>query len=330
MIEINKVKNRTWSMLGARRTFGASLEEMSADWDRLFVMSGDLKTSSGLDRFANKYPHRYLSAGIAEQNMVCVASGLASEGKIVFITSFAPFITGRCYDQIRVHLGMMRHNVKLVGIGSGIGLATQGNTHYGLDDISLMCTIPNMAVISSADCAEVVKATEAAYYYDGPVYLRLCGESNTPVINKENYDFKIGKAIKLCEGDDVSIFASGPMVFQSIKAAELLAEEGISVSVINMHTIKPLDTDAIDNSLNSKLIITVEEGFIHGGLSSMVLQYISKKVKHPPIISLGINDFFPTVGSYSYMLDKLGLTAEQISISIKDKLLEVQNERKIS
>ena len=322
MIEINRVKNRTWSMLGTRRTFGVVLDEMASDWDRLFVMSGDAKTSSGLDRFANNYPQKYLSCGIAEQNMVCVASGLASEGKVVFISSFAPFITGRCYDQIRVHLGMMRHNVKLAGIGSGVGLDLQGNTHYGLDDIGLMCTIPNMTVISPADCAEVAIATEAAYYHDGPVYLRLCGETNMPIINRENYEFKIGRAIKLREGDDVSIFATGTMVSKSLKAAELLSNEGINASVTNMHTIKPLDIDAVNQSLCSKLIVTVEEGLLHGGLSSMVSQHLSGKTKHPPLLSLGIKDIFPSAGSYSYMLEQIGLSAERIAESIKNKLAE--------
>jgi transketolase len=307
-------------MLGARPTFGVALEDMSADWDRLFVMSGDSKSSSGLDRFANSYPHRYLSGGIAEQNMVCVASGLASEGKVVFITGFSPFITGRCYDQIRVQLGMMRHNVKLVGIGSGVSLGLQGNTHYGLDDVSLMCTIPNMTVIAPADCAEVVKATEAAYFHDGPVYLRVCGESNTPIINKEDYDFKIGKAIKLREGKDVSILATGPMVYQSIKAAELLEGEGISVAVTNIHTIKPLDTGAMDDSLGAKLIVTVEEGFVHGGLSSMVMRYLSEKTGHPPFLALGIDDIFPLAGSYPYMLEQLGLSATKLAASIKNRL----------
>ena len=322
MIEINRVKNRTWSMLGTRRTFGVVLDEMAAGWDKLFVMSGDAKTSSGLDRFANNYPRKYLSGGIGEQNLVCVASGLASEGKVVFISSFAPFITGRCYDQIRIHLGMMRHNVKLAGLGSGVGLTLQGNTHYGIDDIALMCAIPNMTVISPADCAEVAIATEAAYYHDGPVYLRLCGESNTPIINKENYEFKIGRAIKLREGDDVSIFATGTMVSQSLKAAELLSNEGISASVTNIHTIKPLDTVAVNQSLCSKLIVTVEEGLLHGGLSSIVSQHLSENAKHPPLLALGIKDIFPSAGSYSYMLKQNGLTAEQIAVSIENKLAE--------
>lgn len=320
MIEINKINNRAWSMLGTRRTFGAALHEMSGDWKNLFVISGDAKGSSGLDRFVSNNPDKYLSCGIAEQNMVCVASGLASEGKVVFVTSFAPFITGRCYDQIRVHLGMMRHNVKLVGIASGIGLGLQGNTHYGLDDAALMCLVPNMTVISPADCAEVVKATEAAYYHDGPVYLRLCGESFTPIINKEDYRFEIGKAIKLRDGKDIVIFASGTMVFQSLKAAEALTSEGIHASVINMHTIKPIDNSVIDESLNAKLIVTAEEGYINGGLSAMVLQYLSEKISHPPVLTIGIRDAFPVVGNYSYMLSQLGLTAEQIVESVKKAL----------
>jgi len=318
-IEINKINNRTWSMLGTRRTFGAALNEMSADWDNLIVISGDARTSSGLDRFVNNNPHKYFPCGIAEQNMICVASGLASEGKTVFVTAFSPFITGRCYDQIRVHLGMMRHNVKLVGLASGVGFNFHGNTHFGLDDASLMCLIPNMTVISPADCAEVVKATEAAYYYEGPVYLRLCGESNMPIINKEDYHFEIGHAIKLRQGGDVSIFASGSMVFQALKAAGLLQSDGIDVSVINMHTIKPLDSSAVDESLGARLIVTVEEGFTGGGLSAMVLQHLSGKTDRPPVLTLGIKDVFPAVGAYPYMLEQLGLTAEHIASSIKNK-----------
>jgi len=308
-------------MLGERRTFGAGILELAPELENIFVMSGDLKSSSGLDRFVASYPDKYRSAGIAEQNMVCIASGLASEGKVVFITSFSPFITGRCYDQIRIHLGYMRHNVKLVGLAAGVGLGVQGNSHYGLDDVSLMRAVPNMAVISPADCTEVIKAIGAAYQYDGPVYLRLTGEQNVPVLHKEDYDFQIGKAITLREGNDIAIIAAGTMVHQSLKAAEILARQGIGTSVVNMHTIKPLDTAVIDRACEqTKLIVTVEEGSVIGGLGSAVAEYKGAKKSAPPQLLLGIKDFFPHAGDYPYMLDQCGLTAEKIAASIAAKL----------
>jgi transketolase len=320
-MEINRIKIRTWSMLGERRTFGAGILELAPELENIFVMSGDLKSSSGLDRFVASYPDKYRSAGIAEQNMVCIASGLASEGKVVFTTSFSPFITGRCYDQIRIHLGYMRHNVKLVGLAAGVGLGVQGNSHYGLDDVSLMRAVPNMAVISPADCTEVVKAIWAAYQYDGPVYLRLTGEQNVPVLYKEDYDFQIGKAITLREGNDIAIIAAGTMVHQSLKAAEILAQQGIGTSVVNMHTIKPLDTAVIDRACaQAKLIVTVEEGTVIGGLGSAVAEYKGAKKNTPPQLLLGIKDFFPHAGDYPYMLEQCGLTAEKIADSIAAKL----------
>ena len=307
-------------MLGTKRTFGVILSELAADWDNLFVLAADVKTYSGLDRFAKGNPDKFLSCGIAEQNMVCIASGLASEGKIVFAASFAPFMTGRCYDQIRIHLGMMRHNVKLVGLGSGVSLGNQGNTHFGLDDSALMCLIPNMTVISPADCAEVAKAVEAAYFFKGPVYLRLGNEANMVVINKENYDFKIGKAIKLREGGDITIFTSGSMVYQSLKAAEFLHAEKLDTAVVNMHTIKPIDKAAVDESLESGLIVVVDESLINGGLTAMILQYLSTKQFHPPVLTLGVNDVFPVTGNYEYMLEQIGLTAKKISNKIKNRI----------
>jgi transketolase len=320
-MEINRIKIRTWSMLGERRTFGAGIFEYASEWDNLFVMSGDLKSSSGLDRYATSYPSQFLSAGIAEQNMVCIASGLASEGKVVFITSFSPFITGRCYDQIRIHLGYMGHNVKLVGLSAGVGLGVQGNSHYGLDDITIMRAIPNMTIVSPADCTEVVKAIYACYRHNGPVYLRLTGEINVPVLYKEDYDFQIGKAITLREGKDITIIAAGTMVYQSLQAAKFLSEQGIEASVVNMHTIKPLDSEVVDKACEqSKLIVTVEEGTVIGGLGAAVAEYKAAKKNAPAQLILGINDFFPHAGSYSYMLDQCGLSAEKITSAIINKL----------
>jgi transketolase len=319
-MDINRIKIRTWSMLGERRAFGAGVFELAPEMDNIFIMSGDLKSSSGLDRFAASYPDKYLSAGIAEQNMVGIASGLASEGKVLFITSFAPFITGRCYDQVRIHLGYMRHNIKLVGLAAGVGLGVQGNSHYGLDDVTLMRAVPNMTIISPADCTEVIKATYAAYQYDGPVYLRLTGEQNVPTLYKEDYNFQIGKAITMREGSDITIIAAGTMVAQSLKAADMLSQHGIESSVINMHTIKPLDKSVVDKACErSKLIVTVEEGTVVGGLGAAVAEYKSAMKNSPPLLIIGINDFFPKAGDYPFMLEQCGLNAEKIASATEDK-----------
>lgn len=317
-MDISRINIRTWSMLGERRTFGAGLAELAKNMDKLFVMTGDLKSSSGLDRFASMYPERFLSIGIAEQNMIGIASGLASDGFVPFVTSFSPFITGRCYDQIRMNLGYMHHNVKLVGLAAGVGIGIQGNSHYGLDDLSIMRAIPGMTIISPADCTEVVKAIEASYNFDGPIYLRLVGEQNTPIVYKSDYDFQIGKSITLMKGEDITIFAAGSMVAQSLKVATQLIEAGISVTVINMHTVKPLDNDALDDAfMHSKLIVSIEESSVIGGLGSAIAEYSASRRNKVPHIIIGIKDFYPTAGSYQYMLKQCGLDTESIFNRIK-------------
>jgi len=319
-MEINRIKTRTWSMLGARRTFGTIMDEYADEMDRLFVMSGDLASSSGLDRFVRNHPEKFLSAGIAEQNMVGIASGLAANGYKPFITSFSPFITGRVYDQVRMHLGYMHHDVKLVGLAAGIGVGIQGNSHFGLDDVALMRAIPGMTIVEPADCTEVVKAVRAVYEYDGPVYLRLIGEAGAPVVNTADYDYEIGKAITMREGADVAIVASGTMVYQSLQAAKLLAEKGIECKVINMHTIKPLDTEALGAIANYNLVVAIQEANVIGGLGSAVAEYFVQQSRAPQMMILGVNDCFPEAGKYKYMLAELGLDAEHIAEKIEAKL----------
>lgn len=315
---------RMWSMLGKRGTFGTALTELAPEYDNLMAISADFARSSGLERYAKTYPDKFLNVGIAEQNLIGIASGLASEGYNVFATSFASFITTRSYEQVKIHCGYMRHNVKVVGLAAGFGVQQQGNTHYGLDDLCLMRAIPNLTILSPADSTEVVKATQALLEFDGPAYLRLCGEAGDPLVYKENYDFKIGKAIILREGGDVTIVATGTMVYQSLQAAKKLAEEGIECTVINMHTIAPLDIGAINNySSNSKLVVTVEEGFVSGGLGAAVTEAIVRTGKNnPPVEIIGLADF-PHAGSYKYMLDQTGLDATHIAERIKTRLADL-------
>lgn len=311
-------------MLGERATFGAAMAEIAHEYDNLMVITADFTRSSGLNKFSAENPDKFLNIGIAEQNLIGVASGLASEGYNVFATSFASFITTRCNEQVKLHCGYMRHNIKVVGLAAGFGVAQQGNTHYGLEDLSLMRAIPNMTILAPADCTEVYKVVEAACKFEGPMYIRLCGEANNPVVYSEDYDFTIGKAIQLREGDDVTIIASGTMVYQSLQAANLLAEKGIECSVIDMHTIKPLDTNAIDGACKkSKLIVTVEEGSIIGGLGSAVAEYKCRIPNSPCQLIVGVEDTFLHPGSYAYMLNQTGLDASSIATKIENKFKEI-------
>jgi len=320
MVEITKIKTNIWSKLGARGTFGSAILELAKSRENFFVLSADLCNSSGLDRFKTMYPERFINMGIAEQNMIGVAAGLAKDGTPVFATSFAPFISLRAAEQIRMNLGYMKLNVKAVGIGSGLSMAYLGSSHYGLEDVSIMRAIPNMAVLSPADGAEIVKTVFAAADYPYPVYIRLTGGANNPVVYKEDYVFEIGRAVKLQEGEDIGIIATGTMVYQSLKASEILRENGISATVIDMHTIKPLDTQIIDEIMNHKLIVTVEEHSVIGGLGSAVSEYLSQKLKHPPHLIIGIEDFFPKAGDYQYLLEQCGLTPRQITDKILSKV----------
>lgn len=308
-------------MLGTRNAFGAFLTELAADHPDLFAMTADFTKSTGLGKFKEQYPNQFLSTGIAEQNMIALASGLASEGKNVFASSFASFVTTRCYEQVKVNLGYMQHNVKLVGIASGLGVSYQGNTHFGLDDVSLMRVIPNMTIVVPSDCAEVAKATIALADFNGPAYLRLVGEGFVPIVNEDDYEFEIGKGIKKREGKDVLIIANGTMVAQSLKVATELVEKGVECAVINMHTVKPLDTMIIEENLDGKkLVVTVEEGQLNGGLGSAVADYLSSIGGAPKLLRIGINDIFPHAGSYQYLLEQCGLDVETIKNEIINNL----------
>ena len=309
-------------MLGTRNAFGAFLTELAADHPDLFAMTADFTKSTGLGKFKEQYPNQFLSTGIAEQNMIALASGLASEGKNVFASSFASFVTTRCYEQVKVNLGYMQHNVKLVGIASGLGVSYQGNTHFGLDDVTLMRAIPNMTIVVPSDCAEVAKATIALADFNGPAYLRLVGEGFVPIVNEDDYEFEIGKGIKKREGKDVLIVANGTMVAQSLKVAAELVEKGIECAVINMHTVKPLDTKIIEENLDGKkLVVTVEEGQLNGGLGSAVADYMSSIGGTAKLLRIGIKDVFPHAGSYQYLLQQCGLDVETIKDSIIENLI---------
>lgn len=320
-MDITAKNTKRWSILGPRATYGMAMLDLVENDENVYVLSGDLGISSGLSRLMAAHPDRFLNAGIAEQNLISVSAGLAKEGLVPFASSFAPFITHRCADQVRMNMGYMHLNVKTVALGSGISMGTAGNSHYGPDDFSFMRTIPGMTILSPCDCAEVVKCVEAAAKHDGPVYIRLTGEAGMPRVYEDDFEFEIGKANKLAEGSDVIVLATGSMVYNSLEAAKILTESGISASVYDVHTVKPLDVSMLENLPGStKLIVTVEEHGTTGGLGAAVCQYTAQKGGMPKVVNIGLPQEYLLSGSYQYMLDRYGLTAEKIAQRIKDAI----------
>lgn len=315
---------RTLSMLGQRGAFGQALTELGYDNENIVALSADLCNTSGLDRFKKAYPDRFINVGIAEQNMVGIAAGLAARGKVPFATTFANFAALRACEQVRHFMGYMHENVKLVGFGAGFSFGMFGTTHYAVEDIAALRAINHLIILSPADGVSVVKAVEAAVKINAPVYLRLSGTMNNPVVYKEDFDFEIGKAITLREGMDIAVIATGTMVYNSLKAAEKLAENGLSVKVIDMHTIKPLDVEAVKAVCSAKLIVTVEEHSIYGGLGGAVAEVLALERDNPPHLVVGTRNDYPHAGDFAYMQETHNLTAPQIAEKILKTYMEIK------
>lgn len=317
MMDITPGNTRLWSRLGSRGMFGQAILALASEDPKLMVLSADLGNSSGLERFRNSYPEQFLNIGIAEQNMIGIASGLAKEGFTVFATSFAPFISMRAAEQIRMNLGYMKLNVKAVAIGSGLSMGLLGNSHYGIEDAAIMRAIPNLTVVCPADCSEIAKTVFAAAKHHGPMYIRLTGGVNTPVVYQSDYDFEIGKAITLQAGNDIALIATGSMVHAALETAKRLEAGGVSCSVINMHTIKPLDTDTLAPLVaQTKLMVTLEEHSRIGGLGSAVAEYLAGLDHHPPLEMIGLADSYDKAGEYAYLLDMHGLRPDKLTETV--------------
>ena len=278
------------------------------------VLSSDMSTPAGLDKFKAAYPDHFMNMGIAEQNMIGTAAGLVEEGIRAICVAQACFITMRSFEQARQYAGYMKLPIIFIGIGSGLSLQYMGNTHYAIEDLALMRTIPGMTVLAPCDALEAMKALEFAVNHDGPVYIRLYGGTGIPSVYGEDYEFKIGTAVKLRNGKDIQLITTGSMTLAGMKVAAMLNEEGIDATVTNMHTIKPLDSSAIDQ--DKQLIVTMEEHSVIGGLGSAVSDVLSAYPQHPRLLKFGINDMFMPVGSYAYLLDQAGLSLEKIKESI--------------
>lgn len=310
----SKFNARIYSRLGQSGSiFGLSLVEQAGKY-LVKVLSSDMSVAAGLDRFKSMHPNSFYNVGIAEQNLIGISAGLSSEGCKSIAVAQAAFISMRSFEQVRQYMGYMHHNMIAVGISSGFALTFFGNTHYAIEDIALMRSIPGMIVLSPADAGEAVKAFECALAATSPVYLRLTGGLNNPVVYKEDFDYQIGKANKVYnEGDAITLFATGSMVYQTIKAAEVLYANGICARVIDVHTIKPLDCAIISACKESKLFVSVEEHSVIGGLGSAVADYVSQSTGFPPLYKIGVQDSFSNPGDYSFLLEQNRLIPELIA-----------------
>lgn len=307
------------NMIATRDAYGEALKELGGNNENVVVLDADLSGSTKTSVFAKAYPNRFFNVGIAEQNLIGTAAGLATAGKIPFASTFAMFATGRALEIIRNSVCYPKLNVKIAATHAGLTVGEDGATHQALEDISLMRSLPNMVVLSPADAIETRQCIIKAAEHNGPVYIRL-GRAKVPVVLDENYKFEIGKGIELKAGIDVTIIATGVMVERALAASEKLAEENISARVINMASIKPIDEDMIIKAAKeTKGIVTVEEHSIIGGLGSAVAEVVAEK-KPTRVIRIGTMDTFGESGDGFELLDKYGLNVENIVSKAKELL----------
>ena len=302
-----------------RNYYGKALARLAKERDDVVVLDADLAGSTKTSEFKKVAPERFVEVGIAEQDMIGVASGLAASGKTVFASTFAVFATGRCWEQIRLAVAYPKQNVKIVSTHCGISVGEDGASHQALEDIAIMRAIPNMVVISPADAHQAYAATMAIAEERGPCYMRL-GRADFPLIYPEDVKFEIGKADILREGSDVTLIGTGQMVSYCLDAAKALSEEGISAEVINISTIKPLDADAVIGSVKKTgCAVTAEEHSIIGGLGSAVAEAISESCP-VPLVRVGTKDTFGESGNAEMLMEKYGLTAKDIVKAAKDSI----------
>lgn len=303
--------------IATRDSYGNALVELGKEHENLVVLDADLAAATKTGVFKKVFPERHIDCGIAECNMMGVAAGLATTGKVPFASSFAMFAAGRAFEQIRNSIGYPKLNVKIGATHAGISVGEDGATHQCNEDIALMRTIPGMVVINPSDDVEARAAVKAAYKHEGPVYLRF-GRLAVPVINdREDYKFELGKGVVLREGKDITLIATGLPVAETLEAAEKLAADGIDAKVINIHTIKPLDEELIvEAAKETGKVVTIEEHSVIGGLGSAVCDVLSEKAP-TKVLKIGINDTYGESGPAVELVKKYGLDAESIYKKIK-------------
>ena len=300
-----------------RESYGEALAELGDKYDNLYVFDADLAAATKTGIFKKKFPDRFFDCGIAESNMMGVAAGMAATGKIPFASTFAMFAAGRAFEQVRNSIGYPHLNVKIGATHAGISVGEDGATHQCCEDIALMRTIPGMTVIVPSDDIEAKAAVKAAAAMEGPVYMRF-GRLAVPVINDEDYKFEIGKGNVLKEGTDVAIIANGLCVAESLEAAKKLEAEGINAQVINMATVKPLDTELVLKAAKETgKVVTVEEHSVIGGLGSAVCDVLSEQLP-TPVLKIGVNDVFGHSGPAVELIKEFGLDGDSIAAKVKE------------
>lgn len=321
MITLDKINSRTYSRLGQRGAiFGMAACDAAKNDPDFVLLTADLAQLSGMDRYVKMYPEQFVNAGIAEQNMLGMAAGLAAEGYHICASTYATFITMRSCEQLRHYFGYMNLPGVIVGSGAGLCQGFAGNTHYTIEDISMVRAIPNISILSPADAGSAVKLFEEALQQKNAVYMRLTGNLNCPIIYKEDAEFKTGGSNRVKDGSDVTIFATGTMVSHALKAAKILDEQGIMAAVVDMYSLKPVDEKAIRDACGSKLLVTVEEHNVGGGLGGIVSEVLTEKGNTPRLLRLGINDVFNLAGSYDNLLSQNRLMPDQIAEDIISEL----------
>lgn len=303
-----------------RESFGEAVTALAAENPNIVVLDADLAEATKTGIFKKKYPERFFDCGIAEQNMIGIAAGLATCGKIPFAASFAMFAAGRAFEQVRNSVGYPHLNVKIAGSHAGISVGEDGATHQCCEDLALMRTIPGMVVLNPADHYEMLAAVKAAAAYEGPVYIRLGRLAVESVHNNDDYTFELGKGITLRDGQDITVVATGLMVQEAVKAAQDLEAQGIDARVIDIHTIKPLDVDLLVKAARETgRIVTVEEHNVIGGLGEAVASCLSE-ICPTPVTKIGIYDQFGHSGPAVDLLKEFGLSAENIAATVKKVL----------
>jgi len=307
--------------VATRDAYGKALLVLGAENPEVVVLDADLSKSTKTADFGKKYPERFFNMGIAESNLLGTAAGLAAAGKIPFASTFAIFAVGRAFEQIRNSIAYPKLNVKIAATHAGITVGEDGGSHQAIEDVAIMRAVPNMVVLVPADGEETRQVILAAAKYNGPVYIRM-GRLEVPLLFGEDYSFEIGKANVLKEGTDVAIMANGVMVSMSLEAAELLAAEGISVSVVNVASVKPLDEETIVRvAKQTKAVVTAEEHNIIGGLGSAIAEVLGEK-QPTPMVRVGLKDTFGESGRPQELLEKYGLTKADLVKAVHEVLLK--------
>ncbi|MCJ7426351.1 MAG: transketolase family protein [Dehalococcoidales bacterium] len=302
--------------VSVREAYGKALLELGMENHDVVVLDADLSRSTMTAFFAREFPERFFECGIAEQNMIGIAAGMAASGKIPFASTFAVFVPGRCFDQVRMSIAQPGLNVKLVTTHGGLSVGEDGTSHQSIEDLSLICSLPGFTVIVPADAIETTEAVKAAAAHLGPFYIRLC-RPKLPLVYGDDYRFKLGKAVVMRQGGDATIIAIGLMVQSALDAARNLEREGIYCRVLNMSTLKPIDEAAIvQAAAETRAIVTAEEHLEHGGLGSLVAQVV---VRHQPVPMefVAIKDTYAKSGKPSELLERYGLTEKDIERAVK-------------